>query len=247
MKNLFDKFKEMGKKTLLLGSLLATATIGLNGCQTINVGNKIYEGASIHKVEETRKDERIKYYISSIYKNHDKIGLKVNELAVETKDILEYDEIPIIREDYKIVKKAGVDDVLITAALYSLINASVLLIPFFYDVVKVSSGEYQKTYFYDTLFYYIPGITTDRSKTVIKTDIRNKKDRTNKYYNKVKENSNIPVVVYTENPVLQGNVNELTKNTDEKGMVVFQINEKPGRIKIETLAQDGENDKVELK
>jgi len=248
MINLGQKLKQAGAVAGLVG-----CSLGMGGCQTITETNTLY-GNPVHKQEVVEgKEIGKKYLISNLTNLKGRLDVQVSEQKTRTDDVITYDLVPISYETTKVKKRAKGDMISVGTIAYFGQNLIFFGVPLGIDSIILLSGNPEKTIFNSWImrgkpeFYYID----ESSKKVVSTE--KSEERKNKQ--KLRKHtpisssraSNVPVRVYAEIAVLNGNVNEATKNTDGNGYVVFQLEGKPGKINVETLAKDGENDRVEIK
>ncbi|MFA4952960.1 MAG: hypothetical protein WC584_01950 [Candidatus Pacearchaeota archaeon] len=248
MRHLGQKLKQVGVVAGLVG-----CSLGMNGCQTVTKTNTLY-GNPIRKQEVTEgKEIGKKYLISNLTNLKGRLDIQVSEQKTRMDNIITYDIVPITYETAEVKKRAKGSMIPVGTMAYFGQNLIFFGVPLGIDSIILLSGNPEKTIFNSWImggkpeFYYID----ESSKKIVSTEKseEKRKGQTLKKHTPISSSraSNIPVRVYAENSVLQNNANELIKNTDAEGRVVFQINEKSGKIKVETLAKDGENDRIELK
>ena len=241
MKNLGQKLKQVGVIAGLVG-----CGMGLNGCQTITRTEKVY-GKPIPKEEVIEGNELgKKYLITNLTNLKGRLDIQVSEQKTRVDNVIKYDIVPIIYEDVKVKNRAKGGIIPIGTIAYLGQNLIFFGVPLGIDSIILLCGKPEKTIFNSWImrgkpeFYYID----ESSKRIVSTrkSEEKRKGETLKKYTTINSSyaSNIPV------KVMGNNLNGLVKNTDNEGKVFFQISN-PGKIKIETLAQDGENDRVELK
>jgi hypothetical protein len=243
----------LGKKVKQIGvGLGLLACVGINSCQTITQTNTKY-GTPIPKEEIIEGDKIInKYLITNFRGSKDILDIQISKQDMRVDKVIKYDEIPGVIEEYTIKKRIKPLWAVIGTGMYGVASAALPWIPAL-DVVAILIMRPENTMYNKFLMkwssdeksayaYY----TDESSKKVISvTPITKREDKLttqthtpiNLYFA-----SNIPVKIHTEKSVLQNKVNELRKNTDSNGRVIFQITGEPGQIKIETIAQDGKND-----
>ena len=248
MKNLGQKLKQVGVVAGLVG-----CSLGLGGCQTITKTNTVY-GSPVPYEKVSEGNEIVnKYLISSLRNTQGKLGIQVSKQKTRVDDVIRYDIVPINYETVEVKKRAKGGMIFGGTIMYLGQNLIFFGVPFGIDGIILICGKPEKTIFNSWMmrgkpeFYYIDESSSKIVSTRKSEEKRN--ERALKKYTSISSSyaPNIPVKVDAENPVLPDNASELTKNTDAEGRVVFQINGKSGKMKIETQAQDGENDRVELK
>ena len=242
MKTLFDKFKETGKKALFLGSL-STAAIGFNGCKTITQTERIY-GNPIPKVEQVKGSEKISYYISEVDRKPNRLNIKVNKKHSVDNQIINYNEVVATDIQYEITKKMNKGTLLIGLPLFNSAYAcagvmSLGAIPL-YDGFCAISGCFDKSVIKNLCWYPL----WDNSYLDPKTKRIIKKKESKERKNEIRKNA--PIIKDEPARNVDVRINDSTRKTAAQGGVVYEIeNSRP--LIIETLAQDGENDRVELK
>ena len=249
MINLGQKLKQVGVVAGLVG-----CGLGMGGCQTIRKADSQY-GTPIHKQEVIEgKEIKNKYLINSLKNISGRLNIQVSKQKIREDNITEYDLVPVTYKFFDVKKRPKGGMLFGGIFMYGVINAAGAGMGIVVDTIITLCGKPEETILNRYImgssredFYYID--ESSKKRISISTSEEKRNEKKLKKYIPIHSSyaSNIPVRVYAENPVLSDRVNELTKNTDTEGRVIFQINGKSGKMKIETQAQDGENDRVELK
>lgn len=228
MISLTDMVKS-SRKVGFLASLVAASMIP-QGCQTTRLTETSY-GNPIQRVEEVRGNGETSYYISKMNRLNQKIDVNVEKKFSRTDSRNEYSEVEEYENEYVVIRKPTSKSLVITSIVYPVGSVLMFGIPILGDVAHLSMGKPEKTVFAGLLEY------KEEKKLEAKKNVgTRRKNETVK---------NVPYQMVEPAKNLGVKMNEGVKRTDSNGYVQFQ--DPVGAVVIETLAQDGKNDRLELK
>jgi len=253
MRNLMGKVAQKGKQLATLGGLVA---IGLpfNGCQTIVDSETDYGTPVIHKEIVPGDEISNNYLISEIKNSGDQLEIGVLKQKVRLDEEISYEIVPVTYKRYEIKKRAGGTQTCWGLVGYGIYNFVGLGIPLAADIIVTLCGKPEETFFNINTMENCTNpkrIYLDKSskKYISSTESEEKRNEQTSQVETNLENAcaaNVPVRIIYETQTNPGNPVELTKNANNEGEVVFEINGNPGKTTIETLAEDGENDREVL-
>jgi len=254
MISLTDAVKRGGRKALFLGSLAAAS--GLYGCATVQRSETVY-GNPVHKKEAVEGQISRKFYVSEVDRQNNQLNVVVNQQSVRNDKSTEYDEVNVSDVQYEVTRRANAEGVFVGGLIkYPLSNVLYFGVPLLYDLSMLATLKPRETMFNEMVIgENDAGMWAPKSEDQYSSlDLSTKRiiSQQNHIERQNEKNSSTPKVMDNvpakdlDVKVSYDNSSQVRK-TDNSGTVIFDVTNNKGPIVVETLAQDGKNDRYELK